>query len=81
VRLGIEAANSDVKEVVVVVVVNQWAKHEREVVVDYQYLAILVSGWEEGAQYLANHLVLAQLKDWNYDLELVCQYLGMDSRE
>ena len=50
---------------------NQWDKNEREVVVGYQYLAIIMSVWEEGAQYLANHLLLAQLKDWNYDLELV----------
>jgi hypothetical protein len=41
VRLGIEFANSYVKEVVVAM--NQWAKHEREVVVIYQYFPILVS--------------------------------------
>ena len=77
-RLGIEAVIFDVKEVVAM---KQWAKHEREDVVGYQYLSILVSVWEEGAQYLASHLILAHLKDWNYDLELVCQYLGMDSQE
>jgi hypothetical protein len=35
VRLGIEAANSDVKEVVVAV--KDWDKHERGVVVGCQY--------------------------------------------
>jgi hypothetical protein len=54
-----------VKEVVVEM--NQWAKHEMEATIGYRFLAILVSVWEEGAQYLASHLVLEKLKEWNYD--------------